>query len=71
MIVPLEMKLGYTRIPSRAIPSGIVECDITSCVYNENKLCNNPRCNKGNSDSTCHKMSVKVLLINHLTRIEK
>jgi len=52
------------------IPLTPCNCNIISCVYNKGGICDEPRINKSNSDSHCHKMSPKILL-NHINKIKK
>lgn len=52
------------------IPLSACNCNINSCVYNKGGICDEPRINRSNSDSSCHKMVPKKLLT-HLTKIKK
>ena len=46
------------RVSIRSVPNIQQQCRIaTRCVYRDtDKICSEPRTNKGNSDAACHKM---------------
>lgn len=44
------------------IPKGPIECPKERCVYNTDGVCDEPRINKGNSDSLCFRMSNKYVI---------
>lgn len=54
------------RLQVTDLPNATVDCDITPCVYNMAGKCDTPRVNKGNSDASCHRMSNKDLIRDHL-----
>ncbi len=51
-----------SRTSILSIPMEPRQCPMRHCVYNELGECDEPRLNKGNGDSLCHKWSNKDLL---------
>lgn len=53
-----------SRITARQLPNWETPCKVTRfCVYRDTfGNCDEPRVNKGNSDSACHQMNNKDLL---------
>lgn len=54
----------------RDLPHWEVFCPTTNCVYNEERLCDDPQCNKYNSDACCHHWTNSALL-DHLRAFNK
>ena len=54
--------MTINRIQKTSIPDKPMLCANTSCVYNDDYVCTDPRNNKGNTDAKCHKASNKKLL---------
>jgi len=51
------------RVQISALPDKPTKCNMVSCVYNDNNVCDDPRINKANGDAECHKMNNKDLLL--------
>ena len=60
-----------TRVSNRLIPNWPTRCTLAkSCVYRDQAgACDEPRINKGNGDSACHRMNNRDLLV-HLAEAE-
>lgn len=51
------------RVSIHQLPKRNAICSMkVECVYRVDGVCDEPRINKGNSDSACHKMNNKDLL---------
>jgi hypothetical protein len=56
--------MGEIRIGLRNLPGLATKCEIPKqCVYRDaNGICDDPRINKANGDSACHRMNNKDVL---------
>lgn len=53
-----------SRVSIYAVPNEPRRCTVTAvCIYRPDGICDEPRVNKGNSDSACHKMNNRDLLV--------
>lgn len=53
---------SMTRMQARELPGREMRCNLEKfCVYRQNRLCDDPRNNKGNGDAACHKMGNRAI----------
>lgn len=65
----MEVKSCFQRIPKSQLPNKPIYCDITTCVYCNDNICDDVSCNKGNSDAACYKMGNRKLMEMYLRKI--
>ncbi|MGF6996708.1 hypothetical protein P3T25_005083 [Paraburkholderia sp. GAS32] len=59
----MKVPSGQIRVKLPQVPC---HCRVESCVYNKDGVCDEPRINRANSDSACHRITPRQVIADYL-----